>query len=296
MASGEEFEEWEEEAEEREEEEEGRSAWFYLARCYLDLQQLRQAVQHRLRRLRADPDAPKEIVSLLESHYSAIREDERNYRMGIRKLVEGDPLYEWCKNVRGMKAIAALLFLGFIDPYKAVTAGKAKAYTGAIPGSKLRRGERGKVNPELKGRLWFITNCVIMKRDPYYYPLYLRKKQYYLENPRRSFVDGRWIDWPPMKEIIADPKKCPVYEECRRRLEEKARRLGRKPKENPCMAHVDGMARKWLMGLLVSHAAELMRESLGLDTSAFKAHHNYIPPKPIDYAPPRATSSREQKN
>jgi len=35
----------------------------------------------------------------------------------------------------------------------------------------------------------------------------------------------------------------------------------------------------WLAALLVSHAAELMREDEGLDVSAYRAHTPYIPPK-----------------
>ena len=85
----------------------------------------------------------------------------------------------------------------------------------------------------------------------------------------------------PFEEIIADPSKCPKYDKCIAMLYDKARRLGRPPKKPPCKAHVDNMARRWLAGLLVSHATEILRESLGLDTSTFKAHRSYIPPKPL---------------
>jgi len=82
-----------------------------------------------------------------------------------------------------------------------------------------------------------------MSRDPYYYELYKAKKEYYMENPREVFTDGKWVTWPPFKEIIADPTKCPKYEECLRRLKGKARRLGRKPKRPPCRLHCDQMAK-----------------------------------------------------
>jgi len=121
-----------------------------------------------------------------------------------------------------------------------------------------------------------------MFRDEYYYPLYLAKKEYYLNTERRVFDPerGEWIVFPPFREIIADPKKCPYYEECMGRLIRRAERLGRKPKKPPCKMHVDNMAKRWLMGILVSHATELMREALGLDTTNFKAHKNYVRPKP----------------
>jgi len=38
------------------------------------------------------------------------------------------------------------------------------------------------------------------------------------------------------------------------------------PKKPPCRGHLDAMAKRWLAGLLVSHATEIMREALGLPT------------------------------
>jgi len=92
-------------------------------------------------------------------------------------------------------------------------------------------------------------------------------------------MDGKWVTWPPFKEIIANPQVCPRYEECLERLKRKAKRLGRKPKKLPCRLHCDQMSKRWLMGILVSNAVELMREAEGLDVSNFRAHHNYIHPK-----------------
>jgi len=100
-----------------------------------------------------------------------------------------------------------------------------------------------------------------------------------LEKPREVFMDGKWVTWPPFKEIIANPQVCPRYEECLERLKRKAKRLGRKPKKLPCRLHADQMSKRWLMGILVSNAVELMREAEGLPTDNFKAHHNYIHPK-----------------
>jgi hypothetical protein len=91
------------------------------------------------------------------------------------------------------------------------------------------------------------------------------------------------VEWPPFKEILADPTKCPKHSECMKRLVGQEARLGRKPKSPPCRLHLDNLAKRFLMGILVSHAAEIMRESLGLDTSNYKAHRGYIPPKPADF-------------
>lgn len=41
---------------------------------------------------------------------------------------------------------------------------------------------------------------VIMAKDEYYYALYRRKKEYYLNSERMSFTDGGWVKWPPFRD------------------------------------------------------------------------------------------------
>ena len=172
--------------------------------------------------------------------------------------------------MRGMGPVAAIAFLAFINPFEASTAGRAKAYLGLYPGARLRRGSRASWNPRGRGRVRLIARGVIMAKDAYYRPLYEAKKRYYLENPRVEGTGPGAVRWPPFKEILEDPSKCPKYEAC-------AGRIGRgRP---PCRAHLDNMARRWLASLLVSHAAELMKRAEGLPVDSFLAHRGYIPPK-----------------
>ena len=254
------------------------SPWKYLARCYLDLQHLRMACEARLRKL--SPKVPATVRRVLEDYYLALKNEEKDFLAEVVEQLKTHPLWDWCQRVKGLGAIACLTFLGFINPHTADTAGKAKAYFGLIPNVKIKSGEKLNINPEGKGRIWLITRNVIMQNDEYYAPLYRQKKEYYLNTERQIFKNGKWIKFPPFKEIIANPKLCPDYETCKAKLEAKAKRLKRKPKPPPCRAHVDAMAKRYLAGILVSHAAELMRQAEGLDTTNFKAHRNYIPPKP----------------
>jgi len=251
--------------------------WSFLARAYLDLQHLRMACESRLRKM--PKDTPKEIRTIMEDYHEMLKKEEKALLKRIAHELKQHPLWEWCEKVKGLGPVACLTFLGFIDPYKADTAGKAKAYVGVVPGKSLKSGKRLNINPEAKGRIWLLTRNVIMMKDDYYYPIYQQKKQYYLNNEREVFLNGKWVKWPPFKEIIKDPSKCPLYKECMERLIKKAERLGRKPKKPPCRLHLDNMAKRFLMGILVSHAAQLMREAEGLSIENFLAHRNYIPPK-----------------
>jgi len=51
-----------------------------------------------------------------------------------------------------MGPVAALVYLGFLDAEKADTAGKARAYIGAVPGKGLKAGQKVRFNPLAKGR------------------------------------------------------------------------------------------------------------------------------------------------
>jgi len=251
--------------------------WSYLARAYLDLQHLRMACEARLRKLYKD--APEAVKTIMQDYHLALKNEEKELLARITEQLKEHPLWQWCERVKGMGSVACMTFLGFINPFVADTAGKAKAYLGLVPGKGLKSGKQPRINPEAKGRIWLITRNVIMARDDYYYKLYQSKKQYYMETSRKVFLDGKWVEWPPFKEIITVPEKCPRYEECLKRLMGKAERMKRKPKKLPCKKHVDSMAKRWLMGLLVSHATELMRRAECLSVDNFKAHKNYIPPK-----------------
>jgi hypothetical protein len=253
-------------------------AWRYLARAYLDMQHLRIACEARLRKM--DPKTPEAVKRIMEDYYMALKDEEKQFLKQVAEQLKNHPLWEWCERVKGLGQVACLTFLGFINPYEADTAGKAKAYFGLIPGVRLKSGEKANVNLEAKGRIWLVTRNVIMQRDDYYYPLYEQKKNYYLNSERQVFMDGKWVKWPPFKEIIANPKLCPKFDECAKKLEAKAERLGRKPKPPPCRLHVDSMAKRWLAALLVSHAAMLMRQAEGLDVTNYLAHRGFIPPKP----------------
>jgi len=255
-------------------------SWRYLARAYLDLQHLRIACEARIRKMR-ERDVPEKILAIMENYYQTLRREERQLLKEITRDLKEHPLWKWCSNVKGLGPVACLIFLGFISASKADTAGKAKAYFGLIPGAELRSGQKARINPEGKGRIWLLTRNVIMRRDDYYYPLYQQKKQYYMETERKVFLNGEWITWPPFKEILEDPSNCPRYEECTKRLVEKAKRVGRKPKKPPCRGHLDAMAKRWLSGILVSNAAELMRRAEGLPVDNYLRHRGYIKPKPV---------------
>jgi len=271
-----------------------------LCRTYLDLQKMRISLEGRLRHMKAG----SETYEIMSHYYGLIHSEEEGFLERITPLLERQPLWQWCSVTDGLGHVAALTFHSYIRTHVHVpictkcgvdvrtqkllcpkcgkrakasrrveidTAGKARRYFGVVPGAELRAGRRGGFNPQAKGRLLGVTVLGILlvrrgKGDSYYRPLLDVKKAYYSEVSEYA---------PALK----DPKLCPKYEPCYEKYVRKARRVGRKPKKPTCKGHINNLSKRWLGGILVSHATQLIREGKGLDTSNFKRHRNYIRPK-----------------
>lgn len=233
-----------------------------MGRNFLGFQHMRMAAGARVRRFRGE-DKSKELIQLQLDYIKVLTKDEKRLLKDIVDLYEDSLLWKWCLQTKGLSYMACATFLSYINPYIATTAGKSKAYMGLIPDSKLASGEQAKFNPEARGRMYVVTTNVIRAKDPIYSGLYYQKKDYYMAS---------------MGKYLEDPTLCPDYGPCMKRLKARAEKDEREAKHPSCKAHIDNRAKRWLSGLLVSHATELMRRDEGLDISAFKAHRGYIPP------------------
>jgi len=235
-----------------------------MGRNFIGFQHMRMAAGARVRRFREE-DQSKELIKIQLDYIKVLTKDEKRLLKEMVSLYEESQLWAWCQSVKGLGPMACATFMSYINPYIANTGGKSKAYMGLIPDAKLGRGEKAKFNPGARGRMYVVTTNVIRAQDPIYSGLYYQKKDYYLEK---------------MGAYLEDPTGCPDYSACLKKLAGRAARDKRAVKNPPCKAHIDNRAKRWLSGLLVSHATEIMRREEGLDTSAFKAHRGYIPPSP----------------
>jgi len=164
----------------------------------------------------------------------------------VYAMFETHPVAQWTTAVKGLGKSDALLFLCFIDPHVASTAGKACAFW-ALAGEQSVRRRKPKSNQtqeemkpghyELRGAAYYMAERIWMKRDQYYRPLAEAKKEYYLA-------------------------KLPQDERGRN-------------------AHAHTRALLWLAHLLVSHAWEVWRRFEGLP---IHPHRLYMPPKPSEDA------------
>jgi len=146
-----------------------------LAASYLASTKLRA----QLEAISKNPSAPPVVH---EMSREVLREKKSSLQK-ISDIISRHPIYHWCRIVSAGRGslgdAAAIVFLGYIDPHEAITAGKAKKYWGFFPGGKLRSGVRSAFNPQLKGIGFFAASRVVMGRDSYYRPLFDAKKEYY---------------------------------------------------------------------------------------------------------------------
>jgi len=270
--------------------------------CRTQLRLLKYRVALGLTLLHVSPQS--EVYGLLKYHYDSVYADEKELLEKVVPILEHQPLWEWCSIVSGLGSKASLTFHAFIRTHVHIpicskcgvdvrtqklrcpkcrrkahtsrrveidTAGKAKTYFGLVPFAQLRAGRRGGFNPEAKGRILGVTALGILladrgKGDSYYRPLFDAKKYYYANNSKYA-------------PALQNPELCPNYNACIEKYLRKAKREGRKPKKPTCKGHINNLAKRWLGGILVSHATELIRQGKGLDVTNFKAHRAYIRPK-----------------
>lgn len=252
-----------------------------LGKSYLDIQQTRIACLHRLKKLEYQELEKRDLTEVTETneqgdmkdwkikddckdeaeqvlnmvkegrpylilaqHKSNLEKQENELLKSAQTLFKTSALWEFCERVKGLGPVAALTFLAYINPAKCTSASKFFAYTGLVPQGKLVKGERGKYNPEIKGRLSFMCGNTIMHTDSYYYSLYVVKKDYY----------KRRIDFE--------------------------KKLQDKIKGTP--AKINAKAKQWLTKLIISHAIEIIRNANDLDFPRHRDYLPPKPDDPVE--------------
>jgi len=170
---------------------------------------------------------------LMDEEYKGFLALEKNLLHKGVAFLKDTFLWKWCLDTDGLKEVAALSFAAFCNPqreikdpltgnWRGVRLAEVKSYLGLTPDSKMLRNQTDRKNyaKGVKGRLvGIIIPNIIRAKDPYYKPFYDMKKAYYLERPDMVYA-----------------------------YREKEGLRGR----------CDNMSKRFLIGILVSHAFELM--------------------------------------
>lgn len=123
------------------------------------------------------------IYQILISHRDRLHKQEKDMLADASDIFETSNVWEWCLRTRGLGPVAALTFMGYMNPAKTPTLGHFWSKAGLTPNSRLRRGEQGHSNPLIRARIWMVSNNTILAQDTYYYQIYALKKDYYRKRP-----------------------------------------------------------------------------------------------------------------
>lgn len=185
---------------------------------------------------------------VLQEHHRKLYQQEKSLLKEAVELAEGSALVDFCKSVRGFGDVAALTFLGYINPLRMKRIPRMNAAFGLTPDSRLKKGVQAKFNPKTKGRFWMVTRNVIMAKDPYYTPFYQMKKQYLSKRP----------------DLLFDREK----------------------KKKGWKAKINGMGYRWFIKLLLSNAWEMVyltyTKKDWQNSPNYRPHNPRIPPKPLE--------------
>jgi hypothetical protein len=158
-----------------------------------------------LRRQRQSLDAIRREYAWQDWAVEALNQIIRQREKLIDEIYEhinAHPVVQWVERVKGLGKHDAILFLGFIDPHIATSAGKAyKYWCLAGPESRLKSGKKAEGRPILRGEGFFMASRIWMRGDEYYRPLAEAKKEYYLaklpadEKGRNAHAHIRALLW-----------------------------------------------------------------------------------------------------
>jgi len=230
-----------------------------LVEVYYDVQDVRIRTANRLRQFGKikGVDHPRQLKKIeLE-----IRKDI------LEKFAEFDlPIWtEWLSKVKGIGSILGAGLIGYIgDISRFDSISKLWAYSGlhVVDGRapKRKRGEKINWNPKMRALMWKIARSFAFQKEAPSRTKYEENKRYYLEK---------------YGDRIKNPKSCPEYEKCRKRL--------KKRKEPACKGHLEAMARRRLVKQFLACLWLKWRELEGLPVSKPYAiehlgHKSFIEP------------------
>jgi hypothetical protein len=199
--------------------------------------EIEKQIKETLERFRNENESYK----LLLSHKDRLHKQELDLLKESTKIFNVTSLWQWCEMVRGLGPVAAMTFVGYINPEIAKTIANMWSYLGLTPNQLKRKGVQVNFNPQLKGRfLGVICQNLIRAADPYYAAIYRIKKDYYRERP----------------DLLENKKKG-------------------------FNAHTHKMALRIMAKIIVSHAFELLQKDRGTPIEPIiNSHRNPLPIKP----------------
>lgn len=181
-----------------------------LVEIYYDVQDVRIRTANRLRQVGkvegVDPDRLKEL--------------EKEIAKEIEREIRDIPIVrDYLLKIKGIGPVLAGGLISLFDIRKAEHPSSFWKYAGLhVENGKAvrrKRGEKTDYNPKAKVLAWKIGRSLLMSKNEFYIEMY--------ENVRKK--ESEKLNFP-----LEDPKRCPMYEECVKKL--------KKSQKPACALHI----------------------------------------------------------
>jgi hypothetical protein len=216
-----------------------------LVEIFYDVQDVRIRSFNRLRQVGEVKGVNPNILKKLE----------REMKTYILSWVKQQPIYaKFLCRIRGIGPILSAGIISWLDPAKADHPSSFWKFCGLhVEGGRAVKREKGKklgFSVEMRTFAWKIADSFVKKRTPVY---------------RRIYDEAKVRESEKLGHPEKDPENCPMYAECMKRLEEKARRTGKEATEKPpCKLHIDYRARRKMVKRFLADLWARWREIEGL--------------------------------
>ncbi len=252
-----------------------------------DNESAEQAYDHKLK-LATEELYHRQAYKIMRKSIGDVDKAKNRMLFESSSIYAGTELWDWCMRTEGLGEVAAITFMGFINPRKTVKnpitgeshfveVNNVWSYAALTPEAKLRKGIQGNSNTLLKGRIrGVVVPNLILHSDPYYYQIYLIKKDYYKNRP----------DLMAIRDGLATKKPIIKFIEGRKVRLEQFHMLspddeGFQEVRKGWVAWMDSLARFNLSKIITSHAFQIIKESIGMEFPLEKfIHGNPLPIKP----------------
>ncbi|KUO40627.1 MAG: hypothetical protein APZ16_04420 [Candidatus Hadarchaeum yellowstonense] len=216
-----------------------------LVEIFYDVQDVRIRSFNRLR----------QVGEVKGVNPNALKKLEREIKTYILSWVKQQPIYaRFLCRIRGIGPILSAGIISWLDPARADHPSSFWKFCGLhVEGGRAVKREKGKklgFSVEMRTFAWKIADSFVKKRTPVY---------------RRIYDEAKVRESEKLGHPEKEPKNCPMYIECMKRLEEKARRTGKEaPEKPPCKLHIDYRARRKMVKRFLADLWAKWREIEGL--------------------------------
>ena len=186
---------------------------------YYDLQRLRIAVEHRIRKLTERGIAADVHGTELTQLHRTLEHEESSLVVSLDTATKDHPMRLWLRGQRGIGPVLSAGLLAYFDPARAPHISSFWKFAGMSPDAKLEKGKKAPYSQGAKVLCWKVGHSFIMSSNPEYTLIYRQKKEELMKRDKmtkghahnyaarvmvKRFLADFWTQWRKMEGLPVD--------------------------------------------------------------------------------------------